>query len=90
MPSPTNWLKVGLRGDHLALKGVTMVFPLSIPGLKSGGNQIKNEVFFDTLLIHPKMSLDEIKQRAREKKINLRYYENGQVRSCERVLVRLM
>ena len=56
---------------------------LSIPGLKAGGNQINSELFFDTLQFQPKMNLDEIKQRAREKRINLRYYENGQVRSCE-------
>ncbi|CAF4831471.1 unnamed protein product, partial [Rotaria socialis] len=45
--------------------------------LKAGGNCLKNELFFDTLKIHPKMSIAEITQRATEKRINLRYYNNG-------------
>ena len=49
-------------------------------GLKAGGNSIKNEIFFDTLKIKPQMKIDEIKQRAKEKRINFRYYENGSVR----------
>ena len=40
-----------------------------------------NELFFDTLRLQPQMSLNEIKQRAKEKRINLRYYENGSVSS---------
>ncbi|CAF0851034.1 unnamed protein product [Rotaria sp. Silwood1] len=47
--------------------------------LKAGGNSIKNEIFFDTLKIKPIMSIDEIKQRAKEKRINLRYYDNGSI-----------
>jgi hypothetical protein len=50
-----------------------------ISGLKAGGNSVKNELFFDTLTIQPQMSLNEIKQRAKEKRINLRYYDNGSV-----------
>ncbi len=50
-----------------------------ISGLKAGGNTIKNELFFDTLKFQPQMSLNEIKQRAKEKRINLRYYEDGSV-----------
>lgn len=50
-----------------------------ILGLKAGGNTIENEIFFDTLKFKPQMSLNEIKQRAKEKRINLRYYEDGGV-----------
>ena len=45
-------------------------------GLKTGGNSIKNENFFDTLKIQPQMSIDEIQQRAKEKRVNLRYYDD--------------
>ena len=40
---------------------------------------MQNEIFFDTLEFKPQMSLNEIKQRAKEKRINLRYYESGSV-----------
>ena len=48
-------------------------------GLKAGGNSLENEIFFDTLKFRPQMSLNEIKQRAKEKRINLRYYDSGSV-----------
>lgn len=57
-------------------------------GLKTGGNTITNQVFFDTLKIKPRMNLDEIKQRAKEKRINLRYYENGSVSIFDKKNVR--
>ncbi|CAF1047626.1 unnamed protein product [Adineta steineri] len=66
----------GLR--NIATKIHTLTCDLA-ESLKSGGNSIKNEIFFDTLKIKPKMSLDEIKQRATEKRINLRYYDNGSI-----------
>ena len=47
--------------------------------VKAVGHVVKNERFFDTLYIQPKTSLDQIKQRAREKRINLRYYDDGHV-----------
>ena len=51
-----------------------------LSGVKAGGHSIKNELFFDTLKIKPRMSIDEIKQRAQKKRINLRYHDNGSVR----------
>ena len=48
-------------------------------GVKSAGHVIKNNLFFDTLQIQPKTSIDEIKIRASEKHINLRYYPDGSV-----------
>jgi glycine dehydrogenase len=55
------------------------MFLITISGLKSGGHVIRNEQFFDTLYIQPASNLNEIKQRAQEKRMNLRYYENGNV-----------
>lgn len=40
---------------------------------------IPNSLFFDTLRIEPKLDPEEIKQRATEKQINLRYYEDGSI-----------
>ena len=48
-------------------------------GLRDSGNLIMNEVFFDTLKIMPKLGLDEVKNRAELKQINLRYFDNSQV-----------
>lgn len=47
-------------------------------GLKSSNNKIMNENFFDTIKIKPNLSVAEIKKRAEEKKINLRYFDDGQ------------
>lgn len=48
--------------------------------LKDNGHQQTNSVFFDTLHIIPKgVSVDEIKARAAEKKMNLRYFEDGAI-----------
>ncbi|KAK2724230.1 hypothetical protein QYM36_000927 [Artemia franciscana] len=48
-------------------------------GLRDSGNLIMNEVFFDTLKIMPKLGLDEVKNRAELKQINLRYFDNSQI-----------
>lgn len=66
----------GLRNIATKIHILTCDFAES---LKAAGHSIKNENFFDTLKIHPKTSLEQIKQRANEKRVNLRYYENGSV-----------
>lgn len=43
-------------------------------GLTQNGNTIKSNTFFDTLYIVPKAPIEEIKARAKERKINYRYY----------------
>lgn len=58
---------------------LSLPFFFLLKGLKSGGNHINHEIFFDTLNLKPSMNINEIKQRAKEKKINLRYYDNGNV-----------
>ena len=47
--------------------------------MNTAGNMVKNDLYFDTLKVKPKMSINEIQQRAKEKCINLRYYDNETV-----------
>jgi len=48
-------------------------------GLKESGNTIDSQMFFDTLKVSPRLSLGEIKLRATEMQINLRYFDDGDV-----------
>lgn len=47
-------------------------------GLKASNNKIINKNFFDTIKVKPKISIKQIREQAESKKINLRYYEDGQ------------
>merc|ERR1719357_838130 len=46
-------------------------------GLSESGNVIENPMFFDTLKVSPRLDMGEIKLRAQEVNINLRYYADG-------------
>jgi len=46
-------------------------------GLSESGNVIENPLFFDTLKISPRLDQGEIKIRAQEVNINLRYFPDG-------------
>jgi glycine dehydrogenase len=48
-------------------------------GLRESGNTIENGLFFDTIKVAPRLSLSEIKVRAVEMEINLRYFADGDV-----------
>ena len=48
-------------------------------GLRDSGNTIQNEMFFDTIKVAPRLDLSEIKVRASEMEINLRYFDDGDV-----------
>lgn len=48
-------------------------------GLQLGGNTINVEYFFDTLKVKPKKSVSEIKSRARDFQINLRYFTDDTI-----------
>lgn len=48
-------------------------------GLSESGNEVTNEMFFDTIKVFPRLDQSEIRLRANEIKINLRYYEDGGV-----------
>jgi hypothetical protein len=47
--------------------------------LADAGNVIRNDLVFDTLRIQPSLGTDEVKARAEAKKINLRYFPDGDV-----------
>ncbi|CAD6192520.1 unnamed protein product [Caenorhabditis auriculariae] len=47
--------------------------------LKLGGHDIAHREFFDTLKVRVKGDVDAIKQRAQEKKINFRYFTDGDI-----------
>ena len=47
--------------------------------MESAGHKVTNDLFFDTIKIHPSSPVEEIKQRAIEKEVNLRYFEDGDV-----------
>lgn len=56
----------------------TILNKFDIPGLKRAGHTQTNETFFDTLRVIPNgLSMDDIKERAEKKKINLRYLSDG-------------
>lgn len=48
-------------------------------GLRDSGNTIENPFFFDTLHINPVMAQTEIRHRAKQREINLRYFSDGTV-----------
>lgn len=51
------------------------------PGIKKRGHKQSNDVYFDTLYVVPSPDHDAsaIKVRAEEKKVNLRYFDEGAV-----------
>lgn len=48
-------------------------------GLLEDGNTLTNELFFDTLRLIPRLSIDEVRKNAQSHKINLRYFDDGAV-----------
>ena len=48
-------------------------------GLADAGNKVENGLFFDTVKVNPLIDLLEIKHRATEMEVNLRYFEDGAV-----------
>ena len=65
---------VGLRQIANRVHEYTL---LLAEGLKQADNLITNNLFFDSLKIKPSVSLKTVRQRAEEKRINLRYFEDG-------------
>jgi glycine dehydrogenase len=47
--------------------------------LRDAGNTLENKLFFDTLRVSPSMAPSEIRQNAKHKEINLRYFPDGSV-----------
>ena len=48
-------------------------------GLQDSGNAVENGLFFDTIKVQPRLDIAEIKHRATEMKMNLRYFEDDSV-----------
>jgi len=52
---------------------------VTLLGLADAGNEVEHKTFFDTLKVNPLLDVSEIRNRASEVKINLRYFEDGTV-----------
>ena len=48
-------------------------------GLQDSGNTVENGLFFDTIKVQPRLDIAEVKHRATEMKMNLRYYDDDSV-----------
>lgn len=48
-------------------------------GVQAAGHKLEHEKYFDTLKIIPKINVSKIKEKAEEKKINFRYYDDETV-----------
>jgi len=68
---PSGLKNIGIRVHTAAL--------VLAKGLSDTGNTIENPVFFDTLRISPAMAQSEIRHRAKQREINLRYFADGTV-----------
>ncbi|KAJ8946992.1 hypothetical protein NQ318_019073, partial [Aromia moschata] len=66
----------GLKDIATKIHNLTLVLN---HGLRDDNNMVTNDLFFDTIRVEPKLEVEEIRARAYEKEINLRYYEDGSV-----------
>lgn len=66
----------GLRNIANRVNLLTSILSKSV---KETGHVIKNEYFFDTLKIDPKIPLSVVQKRANEKQINLRYFADNSI-----------
>jgi len=48
-------------------------------GLTDAGNVLEHSCYFDTLKVHPTVDTSEVRMRAQQKEINLRYYPDDSV-----------
>jgi len=69
----------GPQGLETIARRVHNATLLLAKGLKESGNIIENPMFFDTLKVSPRLDQNEIRLRAHEMKINLRYFNDGAV-----------
>ncbi|XP_014230566.1 glycine dehydrogenase (decarboxylating), mitochondrial [Trichogramma pretiosum] len=66
----------GIRAIARRVHGLTVALA---QGLKSLGNELENERYFDTLTIKPRIGIERVKANAEARKINLRYNPDGTV-----------
>lgn len=64
----------GPQGLHRIGQRIHDATMLLAKGLADAGNTIEHQVFFDTLKIHANVATSEVRMRAQQKEINLRYY----------------
>lgn len=66
----------GLRNIANRVHNATIVLAR---GLQGSGHTIENECYFDTLKVNATLATSEIRMRAQQKQINLRYYRDDTV-----------
>ena len=66
-------------GMIVVLFNAGVIVVLFNAGLKTAGHIVVNPLFFDTITIHVKGSIDTVRSRAVQKKINFRYGEGDEV-----------
>lgn len=64
----------GLRDIAFKIHNMTLVLAA---GLRAGGNEVLNPLFFDTVKVRPALAQADVVSRAAEKRINLRTFEDG-------------
>ena len=67
----------GPQGLETIAKKIHNATLLLAKGLRESGNVVENEHFFDTIKVSPRLSATEIRLRAHEVNINLRYFPDG-------------
>jgi len=67
----------GPQGLENIAKKIHNATLLLAKGLRESGNVVENSQFFDTIKVSPRLSASEIRLRAHEVKINLRYFPDG-------------
>ena len=68
---PGGLTKIARQVHHGAL--------LLAKGLEESGNEVEHQLFFDTIKVHPRLDIAEIKHRATEMRANLRYFDDETV-----------
>ena len=67
----------GPQGLENIAKKIHNATLLLAKGLRESGNVVENQHFFDTIKVSPRLSASEIRLRAHEVNINLRYFPDG-------------
>ena len=77
-------MTLGPQGLENIAKKIHNATLLLAKGLRESGNVVENEFFFDTIKVSPRLSANEIRLRAHEVNINLRYFPDGCVGQTEK------
>ena len=69
----------GPKGIRVIAQRVHRLTVALAEGLRSGGNEIENNWYFDTITVRPKIDIERVKKNANDNRINLRYNSDGTV-----------